>query len=196
MKRVIINLMETQKDIDNLTHLTKVMSCFPKYSEVFNLFNEKYYLKTLSNKDSFGDGYTSIFLIEIKNDKLYVDNEEYDILFERAIMCSNLGIINLLSKKERKIFIGINSLLYNLLNEKEIRTAKKVYKVNLNNNKMKQIYNPNKVEIKHYKYEHKENQGHIYNKSDKQWRVRGHYRNIKGTLYWVNEYEKSFISNI
>ena len=61
---------------------------------------------------------------------------------------------------------------------------------------MKQIYNPNKVEIKHYKYEHKENQGHIYNKSDKQWRVRGHYRNIKGTLYWVNEYEKSFISNI
>lgn len=196
MKRVIINLMETKKEIDNLDNLLQSLNDYPVYSEVCNLFNEKYFLKTLSKVDNFGNGYTGIFLIEVKDNTLYVDNKDFCQLLNTANICSKLDLMHLLPKEDRKIIIGVNSLLYNLLNEKEIRTATKVYKVNLNNNKIKKIYNSNKAEIKNYKYEHKENQGHIYNKSSKQWKVRGHYRNVKGTLYWVNSYEKSFINEI
>lgn len=190
MKRVIINLIENQNDINQLTEL---MLNVPEYDEVCNLFNEKYYLKTISTTDNFGSGYTGIFLIEIKNGKLYVDNECYNKILNKAILCNKFGVIQLLSRQERKIIIGINSLIYNLLNKKEIRTAKQFYKINLENNKMKQIYNSNKVKIKNYKYEKKEYQGHSYNRSQKQWKVRGHYRNVKGTLYWVNSYDKQFI---
>lgn len=190
MKRVIINLIENQNDINQLTEL---MSNVPEYDEVCNLFNEKYYLKTISTTDNFGSGYTGIFLIEIKNGKLYVDNKDYNEILNKAILCDKFGVIALLSMHERKIIIGINSLIYNLLNKKEIRTAKQIYKINLENNKMKQIYNSNKVKIKNYKYEKKEYQGHSYNRSQKQWKVRGHYRNVKGTLYWVNSYDKQFI---
>ena len=189
MKRVIINLIETQNEIQ---HLMEIMKVVPEFEEVCNLFNEKYYLKTISNKNSFGNGLSGIFLIEVKDNTLYIDNENFSEVFRQLGLLNAYHLTELIPRKYKKYFMAITSLIYHLLNEKNIRTTDKVYKIRLNNHKIKKV-NSNKVILKNYKYEKKENQGHIYNRSDKQWKVRGHYRNVRGTLYWVNSYDKQFI---
>ena len=186
MKRVIIDLIEDKQDLDNLA---KLMVETPRYSEVCNLFNERYFLKTVSKEDRFGSGYTGIFLIEIKDEDLYVDGNKYSTIFKFTEMYNIVGMTKSVPLQYRKIIMAVNSLVYNLMNKKEVRTSDKVYKVNLNSRPSK---NSNKVIIKDYVYAKKENQGHSYQRSDKQWKVRGHYRNVRGTLCWVHGYEKQF----
>ena len=72
--------------------------------------------------------------------------------------------------------------------------SNKANKVTIEGNEMKLEFGkddklPNGIA---YVYVKKENQGHSYQRSDKQWKVRGHYRNVRGTLCWVHGYEKQF----
>lgn len=191
MKRVIIDLMETQKDVEDFNRVSEQITNSPRYSELCNLFNEKYYLQTLSKKDNFGNGDTGIFLIEVKDNELYIDNNSYTKIYNTVMMFEKLGMVNRISKYERKVLLAITSLIYNLIKEKEIRTSEKTFKINLKNFKTRK--ENNKIMLKDYKYAKKDYQGHTYTKSDKQWKVRGHYRRIHDTLCWIDSYEKSFI---
>lgn len=51
MKRVIIDLIETQKDVEDFNRVSEQITNSPRYSELCNLFNEKYYPKIISKKN-------------------------------------------------------------------------------------------------------------------------------------------------
>lgn len=182
MKRVKVKLLDRNDISDN--ELDDVLNFIFKNNDLnyLNLFNEKYMVEIgITTKDK------TFVLVDIIDDIVYVEGykpSDVIAMVEKA-MNENTTL------NERKAYVTVICLTLSMIQEKVIRTSDREIKINLNYRPCK---NTNKyVEIKNYKYEKKEYQGRPYHKSDKTWKVRGHFRNVKGTLHWIASYDKQFI---